>query len=282
MTEALRVRAVQFLELAGKDHLGRRQWDPIFEAVTEGRQRPRYSACADLGHWLLYRLGFRYLWLNRAEFSGGWLDQVNLGRLCAKAAGGSNPSARLPVAGDLVRAGDILVVESHDPNRSHVMAVIGNGSNGSVVELTPGGHMKTCEYGQWDARYARPGGKLSCHVVDVLAGKVMVGKLVLDSILDLDDLEPPDPELLGVPRDYAQTEARAARALAVVGMPRMRGHDVQWWAEQLKLEGLDPGLPIDVFGPKCERATQAWQNRHGLPATGVVNDADWLEMVIHG
>ena len=281
MGEALRVRAAQFLQLAGKDHLGRRQWDPMFEAVTEGRQGPRYSACADVGHWLLYRLGFRCLWINRAEFAG-WADQVNLSRLCAKAASGSNPAARLPVAGDLVRAGDILVVEAHDPDRSHVLIVYGNGSDGTVVELTPGAHLKTCEYGQWDPRYARPGGKLSCHVVDVLAGKVMVGKSVLDSVLDLDALDPPDPELLGVPRDYVQTEARAMRVLAVVGMPRMRGHDVQWWAEELKLEGLDPGLPIDVFGPKCERATQAWQNRHRLPATGTVGDADWLEMVTHG
>lgn len=281
MGETLRVRAVQFLQLAGKDHLGRRQWDPMFEAVTEGRQGPRYSACADVGHWLLYRLGFRCLWINRAEYAG-WADQVNLSRLCAKAASGTNPAARLPVAGDLVRAGDILVVEAHQPDRSHVLIVYGNGSDGTVVELTPGAHLKTCEYGQWDPRYARPGGKLSCHVVDVLAGKVMVGMRVLDSILDLDDLDSPDPELLGVPRDYAQDVVYGVRGLAVVGMPRMRGHDVQWWAEELKLEGLDPGLPIDVFGPKCERATQAWQNRHRLPATGVVADADWLEMVTHG
>jgi hypothetical protein len=277
----LRTRAVELLRLAGKNYQGRRQWDPVFEAVTEGRQKPKYSACGDLGHWLLYRLGFRHHWINRHECLG-WTSQVNVTRLTAVKAGGSNTLARQPEPGDLVYAGDVLVVYAHDNDRVHVMVVYGNGddSAAAAVELRSGVHLKTCEYGQWNSSFGRPSGKLACHVVDVLHGKVLVGASPLDSVLSLDDLEQPEPMVEA--HAYAAQIASEQRMLALVPSPRMRGPDVQWFAEELKRAGFNPGLPIDVFGPLCERATRLWQDEEGFPSTGTVNADSWLEMVTDG
>ncbi len=278
---ALRTRAAELLKLAGKNYQGRRQWDPVFEAVTEGRQRPKYSACGDLGHWLLYRLGFRHHWINRDE-AFGWSQYVNVTRLTAIAAGGGNEYARLVEPGDLVYAGDVLVVYAHDNDRVHVMVVYGNGddSAAAAVELRPGTHLKTCEYGQWNSSFGRPSGKLSCHVVDVLQGKVLIGTAPLDSVLSLDDLEQTEP--MAEANAYARELAAAQRVLALVPSPRMRGTDVQWWAEELKHCSFNPGLPIDVFGPMCERATKLWQDEQSLPITGMVTADSWLDMVTDG
>jgi len=62
-----------WLVFACRSTMGRYQGDPVFEAVTEGRQHGSYSACGDLGHWLLFRLGVRFPWVNRAEFRG-WVS----------------------------------------------------------------------------------------------------------------------------------------------------------------------------------------------------------------
>lgn len=67
------------------DELGLR-----YTLVTEGRDpATRYSSCADLYHWLCFRLGLRCPWINRAEHRG-FVDQVNVYRLveAARAYGG--------------------------------------------------------------------------------------------------------------------------------------------------------------------------------------------------
>src|SRR3989304_3346009 len=100
----LRELAADFLVLAGKDRVGRRQWDPVFEGVTERRPAPRHPSCGDLGHWILARLGFRFPWLNREEL-WGWMVGKNVSLLCAKSAGGANELGRLPGVGGHPDAG---------------------------------------------------------------------------------------------------------------------------------------------------------------------------------
>lgn len=122
---------------------GRNEFDPGYKIVTENRDGPdaktraRYSSCADLAHWLLFRLGCREPWINRAEHHG-WQSGVNLNRLVPK------PIGACPVASHQIGAlapGDIVVVDSQ--YGGHVICV-------TDVEDT---RIKTAEYGQ-------PGGML--------------------------------------------------------------------------------------------------------------------------
>lgn len=80
--------------------------------VVEGRDWERYSSCADLAHWLLYRLGCRQEWINRQEHTAGDLGQagwdvaVNVGRLAFTAPVSTR---RTPLPGIVASVGDIFI-----------------------------------------------------------------------------------------------------------------------------------------------------------------------------
>lgn len=273
----LRELAADFLVLAGKDRAGRRQWDPVFDAVTEHRQAPRYSSCGDLGHWLLVRIGFRFAWLNREEL-WGWMVGKNVSLLCAKTAGGANELAHLPVPGERLDAGDVLVVSAHDTDHTHCIVALG------PVELTSGARLCSCEYGQWDGQYGRACGKLAVRSVAVNGSSISLSGLPLDSVLSVarlleasgGEIEP------ATVRDYLSAVTGCLRVLRRTPRPLTRGNDVRWWAEELVAHKLDPGQPLDVFGGQAEAATRQFRQMHAISHEGdqvEVGPVEWTAMI---
>lgn len=93
--------------------------DPVYLEVVEGRdvgpRRKRYSSCADLAHWLVFRLGVRAHWINRDEHRG-FKDVVNLSRIAYC------PEAETPRRIDhAFEPGDLLVLWNRaDTSDAHV------------------------------------------------------------------------------------------------------------------------------------------------------------------
>lgn len=135
-----------------------------YMAVVEGRDWKGYSSCADLAHWLLYRLGCRQPWINRAEHKSGdmgkpgWDVAVNVGRFAFSAP---NSVRRTPVPGYMIaEPGDILIVwNREDTTDSHVMVAASSGR-------LPG-PLRVAEYGQ-------PGGHLADKMTSARDGAVYV------------------------------------------------------------------------------------------------------------
>jgi hypothetical protein len=92
---------------------------PNYVRVTQGRDTsPGYSSCGDLAHWLLFTLGCRQPWVNRAGHGKGWRVGMNVSLLCYP----EGPLRRVPAAGSIFESGDILVSWSRpDTTDSHVM-----------------------------------------------------------------------------------------------------------------------------------------------------------------
>jgi hypothetical protein len=99
---------------------GRTVDDPVYSWVTEWRDPgPIYSSCADLAHWMLYRLGVRCDWINRDEHKG-FARLVAVARLVRPPVG----SNRLASSLDGVWPGDILVTwDRQDTTDAHVSVV---------------------------------------------------------------------------------------------------------------------------------------------------------------
>ncbi len=265
--------AKEFLVMATRGTRGRRQYDPLFEAVTEKRQTAKYSGCADLAHWLLYRLGFRQDWVNRWEHKG-WKVARNLSLLCCREAGGANPVAMPPVVGQAVGPGDILVVNVQAPARSHVVVIADQGVLGD------GAALGTAEYGQFDAKYGRASGKMFKRSVRVAkSGKIRLGSSSVDSLLSLERLlretaQTVDPD---DPRVYYELVAGWQRLLRVT-RPPMRGNSVLWWQEELVASGFRVGAVDGVYGAKSLAATEAWRRSVGLDGSDVVAST-WAAMM---
>lgn len=270
----LREAASEFLVMAGKDDHGRRQFDPLFEAVTEHRQGKGYSSCGDLAHWLLYRLGFRFAWVNRKEHKG-WRVGRNLSLLCSTGASGQNSVAALPSIGQDLDAGDVLVVNAHNPSKSHVVVVL------AEVTLEHGATMRTAEYGQFDSDYGRASGCLSSRLVTIdQARKIHLGTSSLDSVLSLHHLAELDRDHVAADKPVEYYRRIGARQRALRRMrPTMRGSDVRWWQEELKAGGFDPGTVDEVFGSVSEVATIRFQQARALEPTGRVGPDDWCSMM---
>jgi hypothetical protein len=86
---------------------GRGKDDPVYAAVTEGRDVPpnraHYSSCGDLAHWLLERLGVREPWVNRASL-GHYVVGANVWELA------SCPVHIVPGQDYMPAPGDILEI----------------------------------------------------------------------------------------------------------------------------------------------------------------------------
>lgn len=126
-------------EFACADGAGRCANDPVYRWIVEGRDKgPSYSSCADLAHWLLYRLGVRSVFVNRTEHNG-YVPVVNVARLCARPIG-TSPVARRLVAGEAPLTGDVIIAWARpDTADAHVMV---------VDELTADGELRTWDGGQ--------------------------------------------------------------------------------------------------------------------------------------
>jgi hypothetical protein len=135
---------------------------PNYVSVTEGRDAGRmqkaYSSCGDLASWLLFRLGCRQPWVNRAEHKG-WRVGRNVSALATEA-----PAAvrQLPVPGALFDTGDILICWNNDDGTdAHVMVV--HSFTASPFRLIVG------EYGQ-------PGGHVAERSLDRRQGAFYIGR----------------------------------------------------------------------------------------------------------
>src|ERR1044071_3102756 len=103
--------AADLLEYACNGHAGRAESDPVYQAVTEGRDigamQKDYSSCGDLAHWLFYRIGVRFPWVNRAENGGHRATQTENNVTLLQRFKGRliNPSA-----GTNYRPGDVGII----------------------------------------------------------------------------------------------------------------------------------------------------------------------------
>lgn len=126
-----RVEAMRWCEIAVDSNSGVTVSSPIYKAVTENRDPgPDYSSCADLAHWMLFRMGVRSKWINRKEHLG-WKSGMNVSLLAYTC-----PASRPPRQGEILHRGDIMivwtkpkgqdahvdVVEAFDPDTKHVQS----------------------------------------------------------------------------------------------------------------------------------------------------------------
>lgn len=119
--------AVALCEYAcGWEH-GRDKLDTVYLQVTERRdgpgpaQRKAYSSCGDLAWWMLYRLGLRKPWMNRAA-----TGTYNIGMNVADLTG--SPITRSAMATVVPEPGDICEVWNlPSTSDAHVLVVLGPG-----------------------------------------------------------------------------------------------------------------------------------------------------------
>lgn len=120
-------------EYACDGSIGRQQGDPVFEEVTEGRQKNAgYSACADLVHWCLRRAGLRdEAILNRNDDDGEvpWRTAVNISRLATLSACFTRSSAKTFTA----RPGDAVLIGEGGDEHIFIVATITLAEGRTVV-----------------------------------------------------------------------------------------------------------------------------------------------------
>jgi hypothetical protein len=137
-----------------------------YRAVTEGRHGPGYSSCGDLAHWMLFRLGVRLAWINRAECRG-WRVGANINKLVPPPIGACGQAR--PWRGGPLDGGDVLIIANKWPAGTDAHAV--------CVCVEEPGWLGTAEYGQ-------PGGALKTHRWD----GVRIGQRKVQTVLRLDDV----------------------------------------------------------------------------------------------
>lgn len=276
----LRALAREYLLWLGSSERGRPMSSPEYGAMVEGRTYPPPgSSCGDAAHWLLYRLGCREHWLNRAEHDGWHFGEQggrawdnNVTTLVARGPGtwGVNPLARPSSSADRFACGDIIVVNCHDPRTTHVVCVIEHDD----------GELLSCDGGQPHVALRRR------PIVEGTNPSTMrrqwrLGARWVDSWLPLARvaelaLAPAEP-VSGYQARVAAGEARGAgaalaRPTASVRVLREgdRGPDVAAWQVQLIRDGYDPGPADGAFGARTGAATRLWQRDRSLLADAVV------------
>jgi hypothetical protein len=164
-----RALAAELVEYACGGAGGRSEADPVYQAVTEGRDvgamQARYSSCGDLAHWLLYRLGVRLPFVNRAEHLG-WTSGANVSRIAFANVAESDPRQNahyLP--------GDIGIVWSKpEGTDAHVFVILEDAQPSALL---------VGEYGQ-------PGGHVRARAIGYESGRLRIGSRTLRRVLRLD------------------------------------------------------------------------------------------------
>ena len=164
-----RALAAELVEYACGGADGRPESDLVYQAVTEwrdfGASQRSYSSCGDLAHWLLFRLGVRLPFLNRAEHLG-WTSGANVSRLAFAnvAEFDPRPDARfLP--------GDIGIVWSkREGTDAHVFVILEDAQPSALL---------VAEYGQ-------PGGHVRARAIGYEGGLLRIGARTLHRVLRLD------------------------------------------------------------------------------------------------
>ena len=163
-----RALAIELVEHACGGSVGRAEADPVYQAVTEGRDsgamQQRYSSCGDLAHWLLFRLGVRLPFVNRAEHRG-WTSGVNVSRLAFHALADVDPR------GARFSPGDIGIVWSKpEATDAHVFVILEDAQPQALL---------VGEYGQ-------PGGHVRARSIGYDGGLLRIGSRSLHRVLRLD------------------------------------------------------------------------------------------------
>lgn len=178
--DAYRLLASRLVNHACNGSFGRSENDEVYQQVTEGRDvgkaRASYSSCGDLAHWMLFRLGVRESWINRAESYRRWRSGQNISALCWPPC----PSRRMHIA-ELFGTGDVLVIYSQPDSRdAHALVVLEH--DGDVI--------LSGDYGQ-------PGAALRTRRLSgqSLGGRIVQHVLTLPMALT-GSLAPPDWTLL--------------------------------------------------------------------------------------
>jgi len=169
----LRAAAVEAARFACNGAAGRVLGDPVLDLVTEGRNRWKgYSACGDLGHYVLRELGFRDERILNRDDDGGrapWQSGTNLSRLVF-ATGDAFVWAKRDLR---PRPGDILYLAPPE----HVC----------VLERLDEeqGRIATFDYGLWDHATNKPAGRGRESTFAANGGALRVGARVLRGWVDL-------------------------------------------------------------------------------------------------
>jgi hypothetical protein len=263
---------------------GRPESDPFYQLVTEGRDRgaaqKSYSSCGDLAHWLLYRLGVRAPWINRAEHQG-WRSGRNVSTLAWEAP---NAVRRTPAPSSRYAAGDVLIVWNRaDGTDAHVLVALEHDGN----VLLSG------DYGQ-------PGGKLCTRVVTARPVQVDGGRsydapflgarqiqrwlplgVLLEHLGGRGELAPPDDACL---RDT--DPAPPPSSPIATPMPTLRrgdrGEAVRELQRRLNARfAADEQLVVDgEFGARTEQWVRAYQRARQLVADGVAGPRTWHVLTV--
>lgn len=171
--DALRAEAVRIARHACDGDKGRLFEDPVFEAVTEGRQKWKgYSACGDLCQYVLRELGLRdERILNRDDDAGvvPWQIGKNLSKLVL----GSGPAFVWAYGARRPKPGDILYM-----SKSEHVAVLEALDEGA-------GRITTFDYGLWDPATGKAAGKLRTNAFAAKGSSLMIGTRTLHGWLDL-------------------------------------------------------------------------------------------------
>lgn len=171
----IRKLALAWLEHACNGEHGRpEKGDAVYDAVTEHRDIGKtYSSCGDLAHWLLFRLGVRSPWINRAEF-GGWRVGANISRLAWSAI------ARPARPADHYEAGDVLIIWSKpDTTDSHALVV----REHLTVGPPQGTVIRSADYGQPGGKYRERAVVIGPHSTRILGGRTIQRVLPLADVM---------------------------------------------------------------------------------------------------
>ncbi len=123
--------AVALCEYACGFDRGRSKDDPVYLQVVEHRDVPpmraTYSSCGDLAWWLLYRLGLREPWMNRAAN-----NTYNVGMNVADLSG--CPPHIVPELAYVPERGDILEIWNNPSGSdAHVCVVVSEPHDGKIT-----------------------------------------------------------------------------------------------------------------------------------------------------
>lgn len=287
--------AVELVEYACGYSVGRPEDDIVYKAVTENRDvgamQKKYSSCGDLTHWLLYRLGVRSQWVNRAEH-GGFLssDLYNNITLLQK----SPALLRDPNTGMRYQPGDIGIIW-------------GTGFDAHVFVVLDDQQPKALYVGE----YGQPGGHLAARTIGYHAGLLTIGVKALHKVLPLGDvlsaadaagelgqaenvrayaarlnLPPPDVRSSDTDPANVSTEPPPPSEPArpdPIQQPHLRRGDKGPAVEllQRRLNELGAPVPLKVdgdFGAKTEAAVMAFK-RSRMLASPVVDVYCWQELL---